>query len=112
MSDEELNAYIIALAWEIKKLLEEHALKPPELVMKEMERVLEIREEIESYGILVNIASRMSPSKPNKLEVEVTLLEPKLNLPPEEQKIYDDWFMEAAERWRKRQEKKNKNKEQ
>lgn len=117
MPDQNLDQYLADLSGELQKLLDENIAKNPEDVdPKIMGRMQAIRKEIESYGILVSIEYVIKViDSQTILKSDVTLYKPKLNMTPEEQESYDKWFMEAAERWRKRQDKKgdgNKNPEE
>lgn len=91
-----LRQTIKILAQGIKQMLEENLVKDPKLVEKEMERARSFRKLIESYGFPVIITSIVDPKDPTKVKVSVEVFEPKANMTPEEQKIYDNWFTQAT----------------
>lgn len=80
------------LAVELQKLLEENLPKDPSLTGEAMARVREIREEIQSMGLLATWKASLDPENPERVKVDVTLWTPKENMSPEDQKIYDEWF--------------------
>ncbi|OGY67725.1 MAG: hypothetical protein A3B16_01925 [Candidatus Zambryskibacteria bacterium RIFCSPLOWO2_01_FULL_45_43] len=96
MDDPEAENRASELAVELRRILDENLFKDPKTTDKEMERVREIREEIEALGFFVQWGASFSSSDPNSLEVEVNLYKPKENLSPELQKMYNDWLIQAT----------------
>ena len=90
--NEELKKKAEQLAVELKKLLQENLLKSASLAHDAMEKAAKIREEIQQMGFFVEWEAKFDPGNLTKIEVDVTLWKPKQNMPPEDQKIYDDWF--------------------
>lgn len=90
--ENELKERAKRLAEELTELLKENLPKNPNLTIRAMARVKAIQEEIRQMGIRVTWKTTMD-SKTLVPEVEVTLWEPRKDLSPDEQKIYDRWFM-------------------
>lgn len=91
-----LRQTIKILAQGIKQILQESLTKDPKLMEKEIERAQSFRKLIESYGFPVIITAVMDPQDPTKVKVSVEVFQPKPNMTPEEQKIYDDWFTKTT----------------
>jgi isochorismate hydrolase len=89
MSDLDLEAHLVALADEMRKLIAENFAKPPN--EKVHKRLREIREEIHRHGWAVIWSAGINPET-LALTAEVQLWKPKKDLSPEDQKIYDEWF--------------------
>lgn len=79
------------LAAELKEILEESLIKDPDLTDIPMARARAIREEIQQMGFVVSWEANLN-TETLSLAVEITLWEPKKDMSPEEQKIYDEWF--------------------
>lgn len=92
MAAPEIDERLRQLALEAKKLMEENFTKDPSETDGVIARLLEIRQEIRSYGFEMDWQVSFSASNPDKLEAVITILRPKANMTPEEQKIYDEWF--------------------
>lgn len=89
---EEIKKRMRRLAVELKNLLEENLPKDPNLTDEATARARQIREEIQSMGLLATWKANLDPENPEKVKVDVTLWMPKENMTPEDQKIYDEWF--------------------
>ena len=89
--NEELKMKAVRLGEELRMILEENLLKDPRLTDAPIKRVIEIRNEIQQMGFLVVWKAKLD-SATLGVSVDATLYEPKRNLSPDEQKIYDEWF--------------------
>lgn len=78
----------------MRYLLETYALETEEIAAPFMEEVRNIRKEITSYGYLVQWNAAVDLVT-QKLSVEVEIFEPRQNLSPELQALYDEWFLKA-----------------
>lgn len=90
--DNEIELRVIALAEEMKKLMEENFLKPSKENDLVHIRLKELADEIVSYGFYFEREMSIDVLNPEKLVVEIVLYKPKKNMSPEDKKRYDDWF--------------------
>jgi len=85
---------IMTLAKRIQWLLEKYLLETPAIANVYMEEVAKIRTTITGYGYLVQWSAALD-TQLGRVKVEVQLFKPKPNMTPEEQQLYDTWFLEA-----------------
>lgn len=102
MTDDEAKALAVKLAQELQVILEENLLKDPSLTDAAMERASEIRDEIESMGFMVLWQAGADAHDPSRVFVTVELFEPKKDLSPEDQKIYNKFIADAVIRKNRR----------
>jgi hypothetical protein len=93
VADVDIEARLIALAKEMKKLIAENFLNAP--VDAVHERLDEIRIEIYRHGWNVTWNMSIDPAHPDRLDVQVDLWKPKPDMTPEEREIYDEWFRDV-----------------
>ena len=86
----DIEAHLTALANEMHKLIGENFANEPDEAVHQ--RLQEIKDEIHSHGWEVRWSIGFDPHNFKGLDVVVELLQPKSDLSPEDQKIYDDWF--------------------
>lgn len=86
-----LDDYLTKLAQELADILSENLLCDPTTTDEAMKRARDIREEIESYGILITYIGKLSDDLSN-INIAVTLLKPKSGMSPEAQEIYQKWL--------------------
>lgn len=93
MAERDGKARAQTLANEMQRLLEENLARDPSTeTSAAMARVREIRTELMRMGFLVTWTCNCDLRYFQTPSVEVTLWEPKPDLSPEDQKIYDEWF--------------------
>lgn len=92
---ENVEETIIALMEEMRELLEKYSLLDHSIAGPKMERVSEIKKEINRYGWHVESKVSIADFQTLKAEVEVILYKPKGNLSPEDARLYDEWFLKA-----------------
>src|SRR3989338_414667 len=88
----EIELHLVSLAEELRKILRENLIRDPSQTDAAMARARAIREKIESYGWAICWGGRIGLRNPKDIKVRVVLWEPKADLSPEDQKLYDDWF--------------------
>ena len=93
MADPEIEERIRNLARELREILQTCIAHPPHLVNTQMRKAGEIEREIESYGYPVKWEVTLDENNPEEINVVVTVWQVKENLSPEDQKIYDAWFL-------------------
>ncbi|KKU92106.1 MAG: hypothetical protein A2214_01935 [Candidatus Harrisonbacteria bacterium RIFOXYA1_FULL_48_8] len=92
MGGAEIRERVRGLANKLMELLENNVLEEPQAAAAAMEQARAIRREIESLGFLVSWRVQLRPLTDKKPYVEVTIWEPRKNLTPEQQRVYDEWF--------------------
>lgn len=95
MAEEPSYEQIIEMARELKELLENHLLENPEKAAPFIDRARQIRQDIESWGLMIGWKTFLNPET-LELSIEIDILEPKDNMTPDEQKLYDEWFLKKA----------------
>ena len=88
---ENLDDYLTGLAQELADILSANLLLDHTTTDEAMKRARDIREEIESYGILATYTGELSDDLLN-IKIAVTLLKPKGDMSPEAQEIYQKWL--------------------
>ncbi|MEK9186035.1 MAG: hypothetical protein AAB885_00425 [Patescibacteria group bacterium] len=96
--DAAIRKEIINKANLLGKLLEENLAKDPVVAKEAMEKANNLRNEIETLGFRVTWGITINSKNPSKIDVEVTIWEPRKNMTPEEQKTYDEWYEEVLKR--------------
>ncbi|MBU6141680.1 hypothetical protein KGO95_00990 [Patescibacteria group bacterium] len=96
MTDDEAKELVLKLAAEMRDILKENFLKNPALTDAAAERVAEIRDEIESMGFMIQWQAGADLYDPSRVFVTIELFEPKKNLSPEDQKIYNKFIADAV----------------
>lgn len=91
MSHPLLEARAMELAKEMQKILAACLLKDPETVREDLQKSIDIKTEIESFGFLVTWRATFDITMPDRIEVTVNLWKVRDSLTPEEQKMYDLW---------------------
>ena len=89
---EKVEDEIRALAVQLQEILEKNLLKDPKIAHDKMIEARNIRSKITQYGYLVDWKANLN-SETFELEVTVDIFKPKENMAPEEQEIYDRWFL-------------------
>jgi len=92
--NEDLKARAEKLGYELKEVLEQNLLKEPRIAATGLDRARAIGNELHSMGFMVTWESKLAPAKLT-ITVDVSIWQPKGNLSPDEQKIYDAWFAKA-----------------
>ena len=95
MNSEISYEQVAEMTQELKELLENHLLENPEIAAPFVDRALQIRQELESMGLLVRWKASMDPQT-LKLCVEIDILKPRDNMTAEQQKLYDEWLLKKA----------------
>ncbi len=96
MANKEVQEHVRTLANTLVALLKDNLLKEPKLAAVAMAQVQVILREIESFGFLVTWRAQFNPLKDKKPRVDVTIWEPKPNMTPEQQRLYDEWFFRVS----------------
>lgn len=91
-SDERL----LQLANELQKVLSDYMSGYSIATDEQIKKVLELKREITTMGVLAQCQYNMN-AESGEVETVVTLYKVKENLSPEDQKIYDDWFVKVNE---------------
>ena len=92
--DETMRQKTMILALEFKEILEKGFVKKQKATDSDLARLKAIRDEIQSMGLVITWVYRFDYETLN-VEVEVQCWEPKINLSPEDQKKYDEWFAQV-----------------
>src|SRR3989344_2303362 len=95
MNNELSYEQVAKMSEELKELLENHMLENPETAGPFIKRAQQIKQCIESMGLLVEWKANLNPET-FQLLIEVNILKPKDNMSLEEQKIYDEWLFKKA----------------
>lgn len=77
---------------ELEALLTANLPLPRDVAAPGIAKAKAIIQEIQAHGIMVKWRVEIPASSPAKISVVVSLLAPKADLSPEDQKIYDKWF--------------------
>ncbi len=99
MGDPEIEERVRRLAAEIYDIRRKNLLKGSlgeEPSADDLAGEKSARKEIQSLGFYVTVESGFVSDNPEDVKVIVTVYKVKENLPPEYQKIYDEWFQKVA----------------
>lgn len=91
---EDADSHILELGNRLHYLLETYICEAPEIASPFMEEAAEIRKEITSHGYLVQWSGSLHPET-GAFAVAIDIFKPRTNLPPDLQKLYDEWFLKA-----------------
>ena len=92
MDDESFNERLAQLAKELHAILSDCVSSDSLATKEQAEEVLRLKREITALGVLIEYGYEISIES-GQIETIVTIYKVKENLTPEDQKIYDDWFM-------------------
>lgn len=88
--DQEVDEHVIGLANQLQELIQEGILKDPDENAELTARVQELRRQIETLGVFISLSFTFDTSNLG-VKASVTIFKPKIDLSPENQKIYDEW---------------------
>ncbi len=96
--NEIIGQTLIAYTEKMRDLLAENLLKSPEKAAKAMTEARRIVSLINSFGWYVDWSVEINPDTPDKVIVKANLWQPRENLSPDLQVIYDRWLENVKKR--------------
>ncbi len=90
--DPQFVAYVTEKIKELETLLTANLLLPPEIAAPGIAQAKEIARELQGHGLMICWKATLDSSDPDNCSVRIEVFQPKANLSPEDQRIYDEWF--------------------